>query len=281
MQRYPYPRITPWVIRLSVINAVTLLLLMTVFTSPAVQQMLAFNPRHAFDRPWTFLTYLTVHDGLLHLLANTLGLVVFGSAVEARLGPRNFLLYYLYCGIGGALFTLGINGLVPQPPVVGASGAVFGLLVAFALFWPDAEVVPFPLPLPIKARTLAFVLVSLNVVLAFVPMATSVAYAAHAGGALFGYLFFRLQSLSRRAPAEPPQAVQRVVMVQSGNGDPPRRATPSTPIRARRRIDADPVAAEMDRVLDKISAEGMSSLTADERRFLFEVSNRKKKDDLH
>jgi hypothetical protein len=104
-----------------------------------------------------------------------------------------------------------------------------------------------------------------------------VAHLAHVGGALFGYLFFRLQSFSRRRPSEPARTVERVVMVQSGASEPERR-TPVTPLRPRRRIDSDPVAAEVDRVLDKISEKGISSLTPAERRFLDEVARQKKQD---
>jgi hypothetical protein len=95
------------------------------------------------------------------------------------------------------------------------------------------------------------------------------------GGALFGYLFFRVQSLSQRSPAQPTRTVERVVMVQSGSAEPEHR-TPVTPMRPRRRVDGDPVAAEVDRVLDKISEKGISSLTAAERRFLDEVARQKK-----
>ena len=100
---------------------------------------------------------------------------------------------------------------------------------------------------------------------------------AHVGGALFGYLFFRVQSLSRRSPHPPPRAVERVVMVQSGAAEPEQR-TPPAPLRPRRRADADPVAAEVDRVLDKISEKGISSLTPAERRFLDEVAKQKKQE---
>ena len=96
------------------------------------------------------------------------------------------------------------------------------------------------------------------------------------GGAAFGYLFFRLQALSRRSPHPPPRAVERVVMVQSGAAEPERR-TPPAPIRQRRRAEADPVAAEVDRVLDKISEQGIASLTAAERRFLDEVRGRRRR----
>lgn len=280
MQQFPYPRLTPWVIRLSIANLLVLLLMMTVFTAPALSDALAFDSQAAFTRPWTFLSYMFVHAGLLHLAGNTLGLVVFGSAVESRMGGRNFLLYYLYCGVGAAVFSLGLSGIMHVSPFVGASGAVLGVIVAFALFWPEAELIVFPLPIPLKARTLALILVAANVVFALLPGSSGIAYEAHVGGALFGYLFFRIQALSRRPPALPAQTVKRVVMVQSGGGEPDGRSTPATPLRPRRRAESDPVTAEMDRVLDKISATGIDSLTPDERRFLLEVSRKKKDGDL-
>lgn len=284
MNLIPQPRITPWVGRLIIANAVVLLLMLTLFTSPALEAALAFAPRTALARPWTFLTYMFVHAGLLHLAGNMLMLFVFGSPVESRMGSRNFLVYYLYCGVGAAIFSLGLAGIMGVHPFIGASGAVLGVALAFAMFWPDAEVVVFPIPIPLKARTLVAILVGMDVVgaLAF---NDSVAHLAHVGGVVFGYLFFRIQTLSRRNAAEPPHAVERVVMVQSGVGEPARRTpatpvTPTTPIRPRRRRDSDPLAIEIDRVLDKISAQGISSLTPDERLFLDEVA-RKKKQDLH
>jgi hypothetical protein len=162
-------------------------------------------------------------------------------------------------------------------PVVGASGAVLGVGVAFAMLWPDAELLIFPLPMPVKARTFILVLVGLDIVLSQLTPGDGVAHLAHIGGAGFGYLFFRLQALSRRSPHPPPRAVERVVMVQSGAAEPERR-TPPAPLRPRRRAETDPVAAEVDRVLDKISEQGMNSLTAAERRFLDEVARKKKQD---
>lgn len=284
MNLIPQPRITPWVGRLIIANAVVLLLMLTLFTSPALEAALAFAPRAALARPWTFLTYMFVHAGLLHLAGNMLMLFVFGSPVESRMGSRNFLVYYLYCGVGAAIFSLGLAGIMGVHPFIGASGAVLGVALAFAMFWPDAEVVVFPIPIPLKARTLVAILVGLDV-LGALAFNDSVAHLAHVGGVVFGYLFFRIQTLSRRNAAEPPHAVERVVMVQSGVGEPARRTpatpvTPTTPIRPRRRRDSDPLAVEIDRVLDKISAQGLSSLTPDERLFLDEVA-RKKKQDLH
>lgn len=278
MNLSPSNRLTPWVGRLIIANAVVLLLLMTIFTSPALQDALRFAPGEALSRPWTFVTYMFVHAGLLHLLGNMLMLFVFGPPVEQRLGGRAFILYYLYCGIGAAVLSLALSGIMATGAIVGASGAVLGVGVAFALLWPDAELLVFPIPMPLKARTFILVLIGLDVVLSQLTPNDGIAHLAHVGGAAFGYLFFRLQALSRRSPHPPPRAVERVVMVQSGAAAPEPRRAPPAPIRPRRRADADPVAAEVDRVLDKISEQGIASLTPAERRFLDEVSRQKKQE---
>ena len=240
MNLSPSSRITPWVGRLIIANAVVLLLLMTVFTSPALFDVLKFTPSLALRQPWTFL------------------------------------LYYLSCGLGAALFSVGLQSLVSVGPFVGASGAVLGVAVAFAMFWPDAELLVFPIPIPLKARTFLFILLAFDF-LGAIYWHSQVAHVAHLGGALSGYLFLRVQALSRRSPHPPPRAVERVVMVQSGSAEPERR-TPPVPLRSRRRPDGDPVAAEVDRVLDKINEKGIGSLTPAERRFLDEVAKQKKQE---
>ena len=275
MNLAPSSRITPWVLRLIIANAVVLLLMRTIFISPALASALSFSPADALREPWTFFTYMFVHGGLLHLLGNMLMLYVFGTAVENRLGSRNFIFYYLLCGVGAAVFSLGLSGIMQVSPFVGASGAVLGVALAFAIYWPDAELIVFPIPMPIKAKTLVTLLVGLDVLLYFIAPNDGVAHLAHVGGVAFGYLYFRMQNFSRRSPHPPPRPVERVVMVQSGSAEPERR-TPITPARPRRRVDADPVAAEVDRVLDKISEKGIASLTPAERRFLDEVSKQKK-----
>ncbi|MEO7986520.1 MAG: rhomboid family intramembrane serine protease [Gemmatimonadales bacterium] len=274
MSLSPSSRLTPWVGRLIIANAVVLLLLMTVFTSPALLEQLQFSPAGALSRPWTFITYMFVHANLLHLLGNMLMLFVFGAPVESRIGSRKFIFYYLYCGIGAAVFSMGLSGFMPVGPFIGASGAVLGVGIAFAMFWPDAELVVFPVPIPIKARTLVAVIVGLDI-LGALYFNDGIAHIAHVGGALFGYVFFRVQALSRRTPHPPPRAVERVVMVQSGAAEPEHR-TPPAPLRQHRHPEADPVAAEVDRVLDKISEKGIASLTPAERRFLDEVAKQKK-----
>jgi membrane associated rhomboid family serine protease len=263
------------VLRLIIANAVMLLLMRTIFISPALADALAFSPASALRQPWSLFSYMFVHAGLLHLLGNMLMLFVFGTAVESRMGSRAFILYYLLCGVGAAVFSLGLSAIMPVGPFVGASGAVLGVALAFAIYWPDAELIIFPIPMPIRAKTLVMLLVGLDVLFYFLTPGDGIAHLAHVGGVAFGYLYFRTQGFSRRSPHPPPRAVERVVMVQSGAAEPERR-TPVTPARPPRRVEADPVAAEVDRVLDKISEKGIASLTPAERRFLDEVAKQKK-----
>lgn len=277
MNLSPSNRLTPWVARLIIANAVVLLLLLTIFTSPALVDALQFNPARALQRPWTFVSYMFVHAGLLHLLMNMLMLFVFGGPVEARMGSRAFILYYLFCGVGAAIFSMGLTGLMHVAPFVGASGAVLGVALAFATYWPDAELILFPIPIPMRARTFVAILVGLDI-LGALYFNDGVAHLAHVGGVVFGYLFFRLHTLARRRPHPPPRTLERVVMVQSGSAESERRTPLPPALRPRRRPDADPVAAEVDRVLDKISEKGMGSLTPAERRFLDEVAKQKKQD---
>jgi membrane associated rhomboid family serine protease len=266
---------TPWVGRLIAANAVVMLLLATVLTSGGVVQALAFDPASVLARPWTILTYMFVHGGVLHLAANMLALYVFGTPVENRLGGRPFLLYYLGCGIGAALASLAMAALHYNPaPVVGASGAVLGIAVAFAMLWPDAEILIFPIPVPIRARVLVFLYAFGQLAMALFGTQDGIAHPAHVGGLLFGWIFFKLRDRAPRAPQPRARRLEPVVMAQSVVRD----AAPinQRPARSQPAQNDDPMTAEVDRVLDKISARGIDSLTSDERRFLEEMSKRKR-----
>lgn len=270
------PRVTPWVGRLIAANAVVLLLLTTVLTSDDVVRVLAFDPTSAFSQPWTFLTYMFVHGGMLHLAANMLALYVFGTPVENRLGGRTFLTYYLGCGVGAALVSLAMAAVhFDSAPVVGASGAVLGIAVAFAMLWPDAEILVFPIPVPIRARVLVFLFVISELALAAFRVQDGIAHPAHIGGLLTGWLFFKFRDRAPRLPQPRARRLEPAVMAQSVARD----AVPSQPRIARSApgsLNDDPQTAEVDRVLDKISAKGIESLTREERRFLDEVSKRKR-----
>jgi len=275
MNAYGLPRPTPWVWRLIIANAVVLLLLETVVGR--LEPALAFTPNlgEALAHPWTFGTYMFVHGGLLHLAFNMLILYSLGTRVEERMGGRSFILYYLYCGLGGALFSLGLASL-QGAPMVGASAAVLGVAVAFAMFWPDAELMVFPLPWPIRAKTLVIAFLVLDLVMALFNPGDGVAHVAHLGGAAFGYLFFRFQRHAGPADVPRRRPVEGPVMVQSLSREADRADTPVPRPRRRAEPESDPVAIETDRLLDKISGQGIASLTPAERKFLDDVSKRKR-----
>jgi hypothetical protein len=226
------------------------------------------------------ITYLFVHGGLLHLLGNSIALFVFGCPVEERMGGRKFLLYYFYCGIGAAAFCWALSRVMDVGPIIGASGAILGVAVAFALYWPDARLFVFPIPVPIRARTLVIAFVALDVAFALMAPGDGIAHIAHVGGAIFGFLFFRMQAARQPGLAERP--AERMVRVPPAAHEAAmNRRTPPASLRTPpRAAPDDTTSAELDRLLDKISAEGIASLSSTERRFLDEVSQRKQKD-LH
>ena len=262
--------LTPWVRRLIAANAVVYLLTITVFTGTWFYQAFAFAPSAALTQPWTFVTYAFVHGGFLHLAFNMLMLFFFGPAVEERLGGRAFIGYYLFCGLGGAALSFAIALLAPVAPFVGASGAVLGVALAFALYWPDAPILVFPLPVPIKAKWLVLGLAVMNLTLAVLPAQDGVAHLAHLGGLLFGFLYLRGATLAARVPRSSPQRRTRARARTGQSGAEGGRWREGSR-RAASRPD-ETIQAKIDRLLDKISATGIDSLTPEERQLLAERS---------
>jgi membrane associated rhomboid family serine protease len=271
----PYPRITPWVGRLLAAMAVVQLLLATIFVSPAVEVALRFDPADWAARPWTVLTYAFVHGGVLHLLFNGLALFLFGPTVERRLGGPAFLLYFLYCVVGAAAFAVILQRFYPVAPFIGASGGIVGVLLAYSVIHPDRELMAFPIPVPIKARTMVMLLAVYDLCGALFLrniLHDNIAHEAHLGGLAFGWLFFRLQGMGKTQPqfTSPTPKVHHTAAVGSRESD---RLTARPPDRRPQALDK--TQAELDRVLDKISATGMKSLSANERKFLDEVAKKK------
>jgi len=263
---------TPWVRRLMVACLFVFLLQSTLFTSPVFVRQFGFNPLLALAQPWTFLTYLFLHAGILHLAFNMLALYVFGPPVEERMGGRAFLVYYLLCGFGGAVLSFGLLQLPrPMGTVIGASGAIYGVALAFAWFWPNEPIYVFPFPEPIAAKWLVAFAVVVSLVLAWWA-SDGVAHLAHLGGFAAGLVYLKTQDwrVTRaerrlRAAAPPGVLVHPAVRVARGSAAQPRPARPA---------DRDRTQHEIDRVLDKISASGLQSLTPAERKFLTEISKR-------
>lgn len=276
-------RMTPWVGRLMAVNAGVLVLLMTVFTAPAFRTALQFDPTAPLARPWTLLTHLFVHAGPLHLAVALLFLHLFGPAVEARLGGARFLRLYVGAGAGSAVFGALLAGFMDLPPLLGASGAVLALGLAYALLWPDAELQVFPLPVPLSAATLLAILVVLDLLGALRFADDGLAHFAHLGALLVAYGWFRVSTLARSRPPLQARPDRHMVMAaqplarleEHGPAHPPpppARPEPAVPPRERER-------AELDRLLDKISASGFESLTADEKQALQAIAEKRARGD--
>lgn len=260
--------LTPWVRGLIIANAVIYLLQITVFTGPWFSDTFAFSPVRAVTHWWTFFTYMFLHGGFLHLAFNMLMLFFFGSAVEERMGGPTFGLYYFICGIGATVFSFAVSLLWPVAPFVGASGAVFGVSLAFAMYWPDAPIYVFPIPVPIKAKWLVMFLATVGLIAAITSVQDGVAHLAHLGGFLFGFIYLkgeerivrRARAVISRPPPKRPKARARARERRAANGETARRP--------RRKEIRD----EVDRVLDKISETGIESLTDEELRLLESAS---------
>jgi membrane associated rhomboid family serine protease len=261
---------TPWVRRLLVANLLVYLLQVTVFVDPRFLATFGFTPLTALDHPWTFVSYQFLHAGLLHVAFNLLALLVFGPAVEERLGGGTFLAYYLGCGLGGAALSFALMLLVPVHVMVGASAAVYGVMLAYAWFWPDDGIFVFPFPEPIPVKWIVTFAVAVSLVLALFSRHDGVAHLAHLGGFGTGAAFLVLRDRRLRGAtrdAAPPQGVLVHPRPREGRAaeSPPRPPAAAPPDRTQ---------AEIDRLLDKISASGIESLTPAERRFLAEESRR-------
>ena len=266
--------LTPWTRRLLAVNGAVFLLQLTIFTSRWFGDEFGFAPREVMQRPWSVLTYAFLHGSFLHLFGNMLGLFMFGPPVERRFGSRVFVRLYLVSALGGALLSLALLPLSGGAPIVGASAGIFGVLLAFVLEWPDAPVLVFPLPFPIKAKWIVVFFAAISLAAGILGVHDGVAHFAHLGGFAAALLYLRGPALLRRAPRAPAEGAT-AVLVHPFSTETARGLRPFGP--RRRGADAK-VLEEVDRVLDKISAGGLSSLTPEERRFLDEMSKRFKQD---
>lgn len=163
--------------------------LLTLALGDALVGPLALWPLGAGFLPWQLVTYAFLHGGLTHILFNMFGVYSFGADLERVWGPRRFLTYYLVCAVTAALTQLVFAVVTGSPsPTVGASGAVFGLLLAYALMFPHRTVMLLFPPIPMKAPLFAIVFGLLELVLGVTGAQQGVAHFAHLGGMLGGLL---------------------------------------------------------------------------------------------
>jgi membrane associated rhomboid family serine protease len=285
------PRMTRAVQWLLALNIGVYFLQLTLFGPDAVYSALALDPARFPATWWTVVTYMFVHAWLAHLAFNMFTLWMFGPRLEHELGTRTFVWFYLWCGLGGAIAHV---VFAQHSSVVGASGAISGVLVAYALRWPDEEVYLFGV-IPMRSRWLIAAMLAMNIMFALSP-GSRIDWTAHLGGMAFGWIFLRLYSMGginrvrgwvSAVPDESedmPRAVPR--------GRPPMRdradgvdevvarsnaiiLRESKPVQqVPRQETPKEYAAKVNRVLDKISQLGIGSLTRDERRLLEEMSRK-------
>jgi membrane associated rhomboid family serine protease len=207
---------------------------------------------------WQFFTYLFLHGGFFHLLFNMYGLWLFGRDLERTWGTRSFLFFYFFTGVGAGIINV-LMTLGSPIPTIGASGAIFGVLVAFAMMFPNRVLLIFPFMFPIRARTLAIIygVIELWNVVSAHP-GSGVATFAHLGGMLFGYVYIKYSDRFHL----------RFPRVRISLGSTRRKKKEEDWMRF--------MEEEVDPVLDKISRLGIESLTRKERKILKKARGRRR-----
>jgi len=288
---------TPAVQWLLAANIGVYFLQLTLFGANNVFGALGLDPARFPGTWWTIATYMFVHAGLWHLVFNMVSLWMFGPRIEHNWGARAFVYFYLWCGIGGGIAHMLLDG---QAQLVGASAAIMGVLLAYALRWPDEEVYLFGV-IAMKTRWLVIWLAVLNLAMGVSSTrgGSGIAWFAHLGGLAFGWVYLRVSAFGgldnfRRwvspVPDEPEDAIRAVPRVRPRNRDRGERAEPIDEVVAksnaivakpaksavipRPTTDARASAEKLDMVLDKISKNGIESLTSEEVRILEEMSAR-------
>ena len=243
---------TPWVTRLIIAN---ILVFVVQLTFRGATQYLAFVPALLLERPWTLFTYMFAHStaGLTHVLFNMLGLFFFGPRVELRLGSPQFIRLYLIAGIAGGLLSWLVT---PYAPIVGASGAVFGVQLAFAKFYPRDRIFIWGV-IPVEARVLVVIMTVVSLY-GGLSGGGGIAHFAHLGGFLGAWLYLR--RIQKNLPA---------VKWQAKVAGPPADTIAigdwkGVNLAAVHELNRD----EVQRILTKIEKQGERSLTAQERVFL-------------
>lgn len=252
---------TPWVLRLVIANVAVFFLQDTL---PNVVEAMVLTPRGVLSQPWTLVTYMFLHGGFGHIFFNMLSLFFFGPRVEDRLGGKAFLGLYFSSGIVGGLLSIALS----PAGIIGASGACFGVLLAYAWFWPRNQMLIWGI-IPIEARWMVLIMTAISLYSGIRPgIGGNIAHFAHLGGFVGGYIFLRL--LQRQSGHERFKRQMQPVA--------PRVETTAGAMDRWKKIKRDGLHEvnrdELDRILDKISASGIASLTPGEREFLDRFSSR-------
>jgi membrane associated rhomboid family serine protease len=255
---------TRWVGRLIGLNVLVFLLQMSGVGN--VEALGMFHPGLVLPpywEAWRWVTYMFLHGDTGHILFNMLALYFFGPRVEARIGGARFLQLYFISGLVAPLVSLFLS---PNAALVGASGAIFGVTLAYARYWPTDRILIWGI-VPVEARTLVILYTAYSLVAGFTGrFGAGIAHFAHLGGFLGGWLYLVWLERARgaaqfRRRATPPKGTRSIL---------PERDSAS--LNRWSRIPREQLhevnRAEVDRILDKINAKGIGSLTPGERETL-------------
>lgn len=286
------PRLTPAVKFILFLTTGVFFLELIPGSREFIGQWLPLYPSYVLHHGWIWqlITYMLVHDPTnpMHIVFNMLTLYFFGGAVESAWGSRRFVWFYVICGMGAAICAV----IMDSGVVIGASGGVFGVMVAYAMLFPDTVVLFFGI-IPMRALHLVILLIAVEIVLLLGP-GTGISNWAHLGGALTGYLYVKFSwrignwwkatfhARRRGHPGAPtPLASRRpgrsVPRSTRGTGSSGQIASvTSMPFSRASGIVSSPEEAAIqrraDEILDKISRDGMGSLTREEREILHKHS---------
>jgi membrane associated rhomboid family serine protease len=197
-----FSSIPPVVKNIIFINAL-MLLAMFINETFMIEKFALFYPASSFFRPHQFITHIFMHGSFLHLFFNMWMFCIFGATLEHVWGGKKFLLYYLVTGIGAAAFHTGVNWLeslsfdrieyhvLLMTPTVGASGAVFGVLLAFGMLFPNNVIQMLFPPIAVKAKWFVVICGVFELVLGVSQTGSHIAHFAHIGGMIFGFILVK------------------------------------------------------------------------------------------
>lgn len=186
-------RLTDVVKHLLIINVIMFICFHFVFREFREYTFLYF-PGSDYFKPYQLVTHMFMHGGESHILFNMMSLFFLGPMVEQNLGSRRFLIFYLISGFGAMILHLGLAfiGFIPPSPIVGASGAIMGVFIAFGLLYPNVKLMLIFPPIPVKAKYLMGVLVLVDLFSGVSGYSTGIAHFAHLGGAIMGFILITM-----------------------------------------------------------------------------------------
>ena len=162
---------------------------LTYLNEPLMARLFALNPITFITKPWQLVTYMFMHGGFGHLFFNMYTLYIFGSVLERIWGTKKFLLFYFVTGIGAALVHILVQYLTGSFALtVGASGAIYGILMGYAVLYPDSIMTLIFPPITLKAKWFVLIFAGIELLLGVFATSSGIAHFAHLGGLIFGYL---------------------------------------------------------------------------------------------